>query len=134
MSSFSGRLIRGSAACFLAVLFAVPTQMVAQDHVVNPADLQKAAETASQARQQNVESLTKALSSPKAEKALKAAQIDPARVKSAVSSLSESDLARLASRANKAQDDFAAGRMDDRDLLLILVAIAALILIIVAVH
>ena len=35
---------------------------------------------------------------------------------------------------NKAQTDFAAGNIDDHDLLIILVCIAALILIIVAVH
>jgi hypothetical protein len=51
-----------------------------------------------------------------------------------VSSLSDEELRQLASKANKAQADFAAGTLSDRDLLLILVAIAALILIIVAVR
>jgi hypothetical protein len=40
----------------------------------------------------------------------------------------------MATRANKAQQEFAAGTMNDHDLLLILIVIAALILIIVAVH
>jgi hypothetical protein len=60
--------------------------------------------------------------------------MDPMQVKTAVSSLSDQELAQLASRSTKAQADFAAGRIDDRDLLIILVAIAALILIIVAVR
>jgi hypothetical protein len=51
-----------------------------------------------------------------------------------VSSLNDEELARLAARADKADTDFAAGRMSDRDLLWILVGIAALILIIVAVR
>jgi hypothetical protein len=60
--------------------------------------------------------------------------MNPQQVKQAVSGLSDDELARLASRASKAQADFAAGRMDDRDLIIILIAIAALILIIVAVR
>jgi hypothetical protein len=55
-------------------------------------------------------------------------------VKKAVASLSDAELAQLASRTQKAQADFAAGRLSDRDLIIILIAIAALILIIVAVR
>jgi hypothetical protein len=55
-------------------------------------------------------------------------------VKKAVASLSDAELAQLASRAQKAQADFAAGHLSDRDLIIILVVIAALILIIVAVR
>jgi len=55
-------------------------------------------------------------------------------VRTAVSTLNDQELARLASRADKAQADFAGGRLEDRDLLIIVVAIAALVLIIVAVH
>ncbi len=121
------------AASFLLVMIAVP-QLMAQSHVVSPADLQKEAVAASQTRQQNLDTLNNALSTPKAEKALKAANIDSAQVKTAISTLSDAELARLASRTNAAQQDFAAGTISDRDLLLILVGIAALILIIVAVH
>jgi hypothetical protein len=56
------------------------------------------------------------------------------QVKHAVSTLSDAELAQLATRADKAQADFAAGTLSDRDLIIILVAIAALILIIVAVR
>jgi len=55
-------------------------------------------------------------------------------VKTAVSTLSDQELAQLASRSTKAQADFAAGRIEDHDLLVILVAIAALVLIIIAVR
>jgi hypothetical protein len=51
-----------------------------------------------------------------------------------VSRLSDSELSQLAARASKAQADFAGGRLSDRDLIIVLVAIAALILIIVAVR
>jgi hypothetical protein len=55
-------------------------------------------------------------------------------VKNAVSRLNDEELAQLAARASKAQADFAAGRLSDRDLIIILLAVVALILIIVAVR
>ena len=55
-------------------------------------------------------------------------------MKTAVSALSDQELAQLAARSDKAQRDFAAGTLSDRDLIIILVALAALILIIVAVR
>lgn len=127
------RSVRFIAACLVvAVIF--PAQSLAEYHVASSADLQKEALAASQARQNNVNNLTGMLSTPQAEKAMKTARIDPAKVKTAIASLSDSELVQLNARASKAQADFAAGRLDDRDLLLILVGIAALILIIVAVR
>jgi hypothetical protein len=60
--------------------------------------------------------------------------MDATQVKTAVSTLNDAELAQLASRTDKAQANFAAGTLSDRDLIIILVAIAALILIIVAVR
>ena len=65
---------------------------------------------------------------------MQSAHMDAPQVKNAVSSLGDAELARLASRAQNAQADFAAGRLGDRDLLIIILAIAALVLIIVAVR
>jgi hypothetical protein len=102
---------------------------------VNPADLQKEVLAAAGARQRNIETITGFLSSTTAaQKVLGSVGINPAQVKTAVSSLNDQELARLAARAEKAQADFAAGRMSDRDLLYILLGIAALILIIIAVR
>jgi Flp pilus assembly protein TadB len=126
--------VRTLMAGVLAVFFAFPSNLAAQAHVVSPADLQKETVAASQTRQRNLKTVAQFLSSPRAQKALKSAHMDPTQVKTAVSSLSDQELAQLASRSIKAQADFAAGRIDDRDLLIILVAIAALILIIVAVR
>ncbi len=127
---------RALTACVLAAIFAVPQSLMAQAaaHVVSPADLQKAAVTATQARQQNLETVKEFFSSAQAQKALKAARMDAEQVKNAVSSLSDAEVAQLAARVHKAQADFAAGTLSDRDLIIILVAIAALILIIVAVR
>lgn len=125
---------RTVTACVLATVFAVPTNLMAQAHVVSQADLRKEVVHASQARQQNLEQVKQFLSSDKAQKAIKSAHLDPVQVTTAVASLSDAQLAQLAARSQKAQADFAAGNLDNRDLLLIIVAIAVLILIIVAVR
>ena len=128
------RFVRDATASFLAVVFAVPQNLAAQTHIVSPTELQRAAVAATQARRQNVETIQQFFSSAAAQKALKSAHMDPQRVTQAISGLSDEELARLASRASKAQADFAAGRLSDRDLIIVLIAIAALILIIVAVR
>src|SRR5690242_6803 len=121
-------------AITLAGVLAVPQNLAAQAHVVSPQDLQKKALEQSQSREQNLETVNKFLSSPTASEAMKIAGADPQQVKTAVSNLSDQELAQLASRAQKAQADFAAGNITDHDLLVILIAIVALVLIIVAVH
>jgi hypothetical protein len=136
------QIARTLIAGVLAALIAVPSNVLAQaamnarvsDHVVSPADLHKAVVDATRTRDQNLASLNSYFSSDRARSALKSAHMDPEQVKTAVASLSDAELAQLASQANKSQADFAAGNLNDRDLLIILVAIAALILIIVAVR
>jgi len=133
---FAKQSLRAVTACVLVTIFAIPQTLFAQAaaHVVSSADLQKAAVDASRVRQQNLETLKEFFSSEKAQQALKAAHTDPERVKNAVASLSDAELAQLAARAHRARADFAAGTLSDRDLIIIIVAIAALILIIVAVR
>lgn len=125
---------RAVTACVLVTLFALPTNLLAQAHVVSPADLQKEVVTASQARQQNLEQVKQFLSSDKAQKTMRAAHMDPVQVTTAASSLSDAELAQMAARSQKAQADFAAGHLSNRDLLLIILGIAALVLIIALVR
>ena len=127
---------RVAVAFVLAAVFALPQNLVAEaaSHVVTPSELQQAVLKASTARQQNRDEVQQFFSSDKAQKALQAAHINPEQVKNAVSTLDDAELAQLASRVQKTQTDFAAGTLSDRDLIIILVAIAALILIIVAVR
>ncbi len=127
------RLVQMLTACCLISIFLLPSEALAQ-HIVNSSDLQKEIVKTSQTRQNNLQTVQQFLSSSRAEKALKSAQMDPVQVKTAVSSLNDQDLAQLAARADKAQADFAAGRLSDRDILLIILGIAALVLIIVAVR
>lgn len=128
----------GQLSCTSLLLFSVavaaPQAMFAQSHVVSPGDIQNDVANASAARQQNQKQVEKFLSSQEAQRAMKSAKIDPQQVTNAVSQLDDAQLASLAARSAKAQKDFAAGTIDNHDLLLILVGLAALILIIVAVH
>ncbi len=122
------------ALVLLTLFIVVPTDLLAQSHVVSPADLQKQVLSASQVREHNLQTVTDFLSTPTAEKALKSSHINPQEVRTAVSTLNDRELADLASRADKAQADFAAGNLSDRDLILIILGIAVLVLIIVAVR
>jgi hypothetical protein len=131
------QVVRVTAACVLATFFAVPQNLKAEAmaaHVVSTADLQKAAVAATQTREQNLKAVQAFVSSEKAVKAIKDAHLDPQQVKNAVASLNDAELAQLAARANKAQADFAAGDLSDRDLIVIMLGIVVLVLIIVAVR
>jgi hypothetical protein len=128
------QLIRAMVALVLATLFLIPSDLMAQSHIVSSSDLQKQVASASQTRQNNLQTVQKFLSTPMAEKAMKSANMDAQQVKTAVSTLDDQELAQLSARANKAQADFAAGNLNDRDLILIILAIAVLVLIIVAVR
>lgn len=117
-----------------SVLLAFPQGARAQDHVVPPSDLQKDVSAVSATRQKNLAQVEDFLSSSAAQQAMKSAHINPEQVKSAIPQMSDDELAQLSARSEKAQKDFAAGRISDRDLLIILVGVAVLILVIVAVH
>ena len=134
MPSLMRQFVRAATASMLAVVFMIPQDSLAQSHVVSPTDLQNAVVATTQARQKNIEAIRQFVSSPSAEKALKSMHTDAKHVTESASRLSDSELSQLAARASKAQEDFAAGRLSDRDLIIILVAIVALILIIVAVR
>jgi hypothetical protein len=130
------QISRVTAAVLLAAIFALPQSLLAEaaTHVVSPSELQQAAVKASASRQQNLDQVRQFFSSEKAQQALKSAHVNPEQVKNAIATLDDAELAQLASRVQKTQTDFAAGTLSDRDLIIILVAIAALILIIVAVR
>jgi len=117
----------------LSIFLAIPLGALAQDHVVPPSDIQKDVSAVSATRQKNLVQVEGFLSSAEAQQAMKSAHIDPQQVKNAIPQMSDDELAQLSARTEKAQKDFAGGRISDRDLLLILLGVAVLILLIVAV-
>lgn len=118
----------------LSVTVAFPSSLFAQDHVVSSADLRKHLQEASAVREKDLAQLDHFFSSEQGRKALETVHISYQQVDKAVRSLSDDDLERLSDRAQHPQNDFAAGNLSNRDLIWILVGIAALILIIVAVR
>lgn len=105
----------------------------AQDHVVSQQALQQQIQTNTATRQQNIDTLTKFLSTPTAERAMKDHHFDPVKVRTAIPTLSDQELANLASRASDAQQKFSAGLLGLGMLLVILIAIVVII-VVVAVH
>jgi hypothetical protein len=118
----------------LSALMAIPQGAIAQDHVVTQADLQKDLKAAAETRKKQLAEVNGFLGTSEARKAMAEAHIDFRQVQTAVQSLSDEDLARVSARADQAQKDFAAGTLSDRDLILIILGIAVLVLIIVAVR
>src|SRR5882724_8534710 len=106
----------------------------AQDkqHVVSLSDLNKDAARPTQTRQSNEEAVRTLLSSDPGQKALKSVNLDYQKVDKAVVQLNDEDLAKLAERSRRAQSDFAAGRISDRDLLWIIVIAIGIIVLVVA--
>ena len=134
MKRFVSRAIDFAFVLLLSLLLATPQDVFAQDHVISSSEIQKDVAAASASRQRNLAQLDSFFSSPKGQQALHSAHISYQQVRTAVHQLSDEDLARLSARTEKAQKDFAAGTISDRDLLIILVCVVGLILIIVAVR
>lgn len=105
-----------------------------KDHAVSSGQLRKDVQKAAEIRQANEAAVRELFASDAAKETLKSAGIDYRKVDQAVGQASDEELARLAERSQEVRKDFAAGRLGDRDLLIILLVAVALILIIVAVH
>ncbi|MGA7522272.1 MAG: PA2779 family protein [Acidobacteriaceae bacterium] len=121
---------RSLAAAALPLLLACSPAVRAQStHLVSPSQLQQQVQTATAARQQNIETLNQFLTTPTAQKAMKDAKIDPVQVKNAVPTLSNAELANLSARAAHAQSQFAAGSLSTLALALIIIAVVLIILL-----
>ena len=130
---FSTLLLQAVVPAVLIVLFSYPADLLAQstasDHVVSSKLLQQQVESSSAARQKNVDTLSKFMSTPTAEKAMRDAKIDPVQVQKAIPTLSDNELANLSSRATDAQQKFSAGALTNNMLTLIIVLIAVIIIV-----
>lgn len=118
-----------TAVLLLGFFLLAPQPMVAQTHIVPPAQIQKDLATSSATRQQNEKELKSFLSMPEMQRAMKEKGINPQQVTNAVSQLSNADMARLAAKAQTAQRDFSAGMIGMGIFTLIGIVVVALILI-----
>ncbi|MBO0798263.1 MAG: C39 family peptidase [Blastocatellia bacterium] len=118
----------------LLALYVFPLTTLAQSHVVSSSEIHNELVNAAETREKNLQKAQSIFKTDAAKQALESARMNPEQIAGAVSTLSDAELARLASRADKLNHDLAAGSLSDRDLLIILLGIAALVLIIVAVR
>jgi hypothetical protein len=126
-------LLQAVVPAVLIVLVSYPAGLLAQttsnEHIVTSKALQQNLETSSAARQKNVETLSKFMSTPTAEKAMRDAKIDPVQVQKAIPTLSDSELSNLSARATDTQQKFSAGVLGSSTLTLIIVLIAIIIIV-----
>lgn len=109
-----------------------PVQAQEKQHVVSLTELNQDTAKAGETRRTNEATVRQLFSSPEAQKALNRANVDYPKIDNAVGQLSDEDLAKLAERSRKIQDNFAAGKgFSDRDLLVIVI-IGVLIIALVA--
>ena len=111
---------------------AFPAGAQEKQHVVSLSDLTKDVAQPAQTRQANEGAIRTLPSSDAAQKAMKSAGLNYQKVDKAIGQMSDEDLAKLAERSRKAQSDFAAGRISDRDLLWIIVIALAIIVLAIA--
>jgi len=130
LQSSTSRILIASLICALTFVLQTPL-LAARDHIVPTAELQQATASAARSRQQNIDKVEKFFSSERAEKALKSAHLDAVQVKKAVPTLTNQELARLASRADKAQKDFAAGALTNQQITYILIALATAVIVLI---
>jgi hypothetical protein len=132
MRTFGHKVLLTLAIVTLGWMLPAPLFAAAQDHVVSPAELHQAVVTQTQTRQENISKVETLFSSPRAEKALKSAHLDPVQVRKAVPTLSDAELGRLASQSEKARKDFAAGSLTNEQITYILIALGTAIIVLIA--
>jgi hypothetical protein len=125
--------VRLNAVLLVALFTGLPQQLVAQEHVVSPDAIQQQLVQSAAQRNQSVETLHQFLGSTSAQKALKGAGISSTEVTNAVAQLSDQELAQLAAKANRAQQDFAAGSLTNQQITYIIIALATAVIILVIV-
>ncbi|MGH9378236.1 MAG: PA2779 family protein [Terriglobia bacterium] len=112
----------------------LPPQLSAEDHVIPQASLHQALVNASAARQKNIVQVKNFFSSKPVEGALKKGGLDVRQVRRAVPNLSDQELAQLATRTQRIQNDFAAGALSNERLTYIVIALATAVIVILIVE
>ncbi|MGH7866329.1 MAG: hypothetical protein ACREP9_01565 [Candidatus Dormibacteraceae bacterium] len=132
MNRISKRALAGVTAILFAVA-AVPLCSAQEDHVVSTSQIQQKVVQAAHARQKNLETVRGFFASPQAQKALKKAKVNYSEVQKAIPTLSDPELAQLAARATQAQQNFAAGALNNEQITYIIIALATAVVVILIV-
>lgn len=130
---FSRSFVVLTAIALLALSATSPARADSTGHIVSNQAMQQQLQSQASTRQRNIETVTKFFSTPLAHRAMKMEHVDPAQVKDAIPTLSNSELANLSSRANQANQQFAAGALTTSQMLLLIIVLL-IVVILVAVH
>jgi uncharacterized protein YicC (UPF0701 family) len=137
--TLSQRFLLPALIVVLALGVLAPTRAAAEsqgqttDHIVSAQALQQSVQKQAETRQKNIATVQGMFKTPLAQRAMKMEHVNPVQIQKAIPTLSNSELANLSARATSAQQDFAAGRLDNQTLLLIIIAML-FIIILVAIH
>ena len=124
---------RAVITLMLTAIFAVMSALAQESHVVPLTELHRDVAASTASRQANLEKIGRLFSSETAQQALRAVKIDGNQVTAALPLLGDEELAQLASRADRAQADFAAGALTNQEITYILIALATAVIILVIV-
>src|SRR5262245_10284988 len=111
----------------------IPEFLVAQTPVVSSSELHAAIKAATQTRQKNLDDVRGFFSDERVRAALRTGKVDYQKVDQAVATLSPDELARLASRTNQIEKDFAAGALTNQELTYIVIALGTAVLVLILV-
>ncbi len=129
MIQFSNRAVAGLITLLL-VLATSPVFSAPADHVVPSTEIKSKVNDAAAVRQRNLKSVQTFFVSPQVRHALKKGKVDYAKVENAIPALSDQELAALATRTNKIQNDFVAGALTNEQLTYIVIALAPAVVVI----
>lgn len=110
-----------------------PSSLQAEEHLVTPADLQKALSDAASKRRENLAKVDRLLNREPVRKALDTAGLHLSKVEKAIPQLNDEELARLASQADRIETDLAAGSLTNEQLTYIVIALATAVVILIIV-
>jgi hypothetical protein len=115
-----------------AVLFVslAPQEAFADDHIVPLGELQNRVRSAAAERARNIADIERVLSYPAAARALQKSNVNQQQMKTAVATLSDAELARMADRARASEKDVQGGLIVG---ILALIGLIVVIIIVVAV-
>ena len=128
-----GPRMKNVVALFLSMIVPAISAVAAEDHVVSASELHHDVAAVTQTREANLAKAERFFKSEPVEKALHAFKMDGDQVMKAVPMLSDEELARLASRTDAVQKDFAAGALDNEHITYIVIALAAAVIVLLIV-
>lgn len=114
----------------LSLVSLVAGQAVAEDHLVSREAARERVLDAAAQRTRSLATIDAALSTPRAAEAAAAVGADTAQLRAALPTLTDSEIADLATRAEALQSDPVAGLDDDIKTLLIIFLIVAIVILV----